>query len=140
MIYIFCILYITILSRSRSMTRTFELMPFWSYLDWLRGNWTRGLSISLNVILFVPFGYLLADLRKPSWLSLLCCLFTSLSIEIVQLLSCLGYFDVDDIISNFVGGFIGVSIWRLIKKYKKYPLCRSRIWHLLTKNSFKEFY
>jgi len=115
-VYIGCILYITLLSREPNLIRTARPIPFWSYLDWLQGSWTKGLSIGLNIGLFVPLGYLLADLRKARWLPVIACLVVTLSIEVVQYVTYYGYFDADDIISNFMGCCIGVAVWSLVDK------------------------
>lgn len=83
-------------------------MPFWSYFDWVRGNWSRGSSIILNIILFIPFGYLLAGLKKTKRLPIIICLAVTVAIETIQYITYHGYFDIDDIISNFIGGVVGV--------------------------------
>lgn len=123
--YIICILYITILSRTPSLVRTIRLIPFWSYANWFQGNWNKGLSIGLNIGLFVPLGYLLADLRKSKWLPFTACLIITVSIEIIQYVTYYGYFDADDIISNFAGGCIGIAAWNLIEN--RFPQWRKWI-------------
>ena len=114
--YAACILYITILSRMPSLTRTIRPIPFWSYINLLQGNWDKGLSNCLNIGLFVPLGYLLTNLRKSKWLPIIGCLIATVSIEVVQYLTYYGYFDADDIISNFIGGCIGIAAWHLVDK------------------------
>ncbi|WP_276399878.1 VanZ family protein [Halalkalibacterium halodurans] len=44
------------------------------------------------------------------------CLYTSLLIEVVQFITRRGYFDIDDIILNTVGGLLGIFICRLYIK------------------------
>ena len=111
--YILCILFITILSRTPSLVHTVRTTPFWSFLDWFKGNWARGGSIALNVILFIPLGYLLAGVWKWKPVPILACLAITIAIEAVQFVAYRGYFDVDDIISNALGGVIGAAIcWR----------------------------
>lgn len=41
---------------------------------------------------------------------------TTVSIEVIQYSTYFGYFDADDIISNFAGGCIGVAAWHLVDK------------------------
>ncbi|SFJ79037.1 VanZ like family protein [Paenibacillus sp. UNC496MF] len=67
-----------------------------------------------NVLLFVPLGFLLPILfrrvRRLSamlTLSLIC----SLAIELAQLATRLGQFDVDDLLLNALGGLIGFAAW-----------------------------
>ena len=116
-IYLFCVIYITILSRTSSFVRIVKLFPLWSFSDWIRGNRTIGISIALNIGLFIPLGYLLADLRRSKLVPFLWCLILSVSIEVIQYVTYYGYFDVDDLISNFAGGCIGVAVWYLVDKY-----------------------
>ena len=111
-IYLLCILFITIFSRTPSLVRTVRPIPLWSYIDWVKGNWSRGLSIGLNIVLFIPLGYLLTPLWKSRWISILVCFAITLAIEITQYIAYLGYFDVDDIISNLIGSLIGVLCYK----------------------------
>lgn len=75
-------------------------------------------NIGGNICLFVPFGFIVADLinlksGKHSFiLSTLTVLIISLSIEVTQ--TYIGRsFDIDDIILNLLGGIIGYYIFRL---------------------------
>lgn len=65
--------------------------------------------IGLNMLLFVPFGYLLKKLyghKNGMWITLYGLLF-SLLIECMQYVFCLGWFDIDDVISNVLGTYTG---------------------------------
>lgn len=71
-----------------------------------------------NVLLFVPIGYLLPKLWKKQrnfFLFLCSCLSMILLVELVQLFSLLGSFDVDDIILNISGMIIGYLLWAIKK-------------------------
>ena len=75
-------------------------------------------NIGGNICLFVPFGFIVADLinlksgKHSFWLSTLTVFITSLSIEIIQ--TFIGRsFDIDDIMLNLIGGIIGYYIFRL---------------------------
>ena len=123
-VYLLCILYITLLSREPSLIRTIRPIPFWPYINWLQGNWTKGLAIALNIGLFISLGYLLADLRKSKWMPVIACLIITISIEVIQYVTYYGYFDADDIISNFIGGCIGGVTWYLVdKRWSRQDLC-----------------
>ena len=64
----------------------------------------------LNVLLFVPFGYLLPLLWKRAdrwWKVVLCGFVLSLLIELTQLVTHLGMFDLDDLMNNSLGAFLG---------------------------------
>ena len=67
-----------------------------------------------NILLFVPFGYLISYyIKKPKYyVTLILTFITSLSTEIIQMY--IGRsFDIDDIILNFVGGLIGYFIYKI---------------------------
>lgn len=67
-----------------------------------------------NILLFVPFGFFtsyLLKLNKKSFIMFLT-LLVSLVIETIQLK--IGRaFDIDDILLNFIGGFVGYLVYRL---------------------------
>ena len=75
-----------------------------------------------NVIAFAPFGFLLPILKKSyrhflviTFLSLV----FSLSIELIQLTTRVGIFDVDDILLNTVGGVLGYIIFLVFNGIRK---------------------
>ena len=68
----------------------------------------------LNILLFVPFGYLLPMLWKRAdrwWKVLLCGFAASLVIELLQLVTRYGMFDLDDLINNSLGALLGWSCY-----------------------------
>jgi glycopeptide antibiotics resistance protein len=89
-------------------SRSVNLVPFSS---------SSGSSseIVANVVVFIPFGLLLAlnfrqlDLRR----SLLLVLAVSLTAEIVQYIFAIGASDITDVITNTVGGLIGLAAYGL---------------------------
>lgn len=62
----------------------------------------------LNVMLFVPMGYLLRT--KRWWKTILICSAVSITIEILQQLTGFGMFDWNDWIANTIGAVIGVAM------------------------------
>lgn len=69
-------------------------------------------QVILNIILFIPMGYLLPYLfawfRKGVKLKVTVASFLiSLTVENVQLVTKLGYYDLDDLVTNTLGGFFG---------------------------------
>ena len=73
-------------------------------------------QIYMNVMLFVPMGYLLPYLFR--WFRarvrirpVLFCLFVSFAVENLQLLTRRGLYDLDDLISNTAGGYLGQSLY-----------------------------
>lgn len=126
-VYLILVTYITILSRTPSLARIVRVVSFWSYLDWIRGNWQRGLSIVLNIGLFIPVGYLLAGIQpakvsEKHWtrwtLVIVITLLFTISIEVAQYFLYLGFFDIDDIINNGLGGTIGILLYEKVKDWK----------------------
>lgn len=72
-----------------------------------------------NMMMFIPYGFFIAyflRIDKKKHIFILS-LITSLTIEITQLI--IGrVFDVDDILLNLLGGFIGYYIYRFLMKAK----------------------
>lgn len=75
-----------------------------------------------NVVVFIPFGFLLPYVLKPGrnfFVMLLNAFLFVLGIEVFQLFSAFGAFDVDDILLNCVGavlGYIAYLVYETIKK------------------------
>ena len=114
-LYFVAIIYITILSRSAYLNLNVRLIPFQSYYEWILGNWNRGSSILLNIVLFVPFGYLITE--ENSWRRVICeCLGASVVIEIIQLITMHGICEVDDLFSNMFGGYLGYITYQIVNK------------------------
>lgn len=72
-----------------------------------------------NVVMFIPAGWLLPRciprLRR-FFPFLLCCVLTILAVECLQLLTLLGFFDVDDIILNLLGMLAGYLLYVCFRK------------------------
>ncbi len=118
-----CLIYITLFSRNANLTSVVRCTPFWSYNEWFTGRLDYRKSIFLNIILFIPLGYLLYDSfksfrwGKPYRFTMIASLCLSIIIEISQYFTGRGLCDVDDIINNFLGGFIGAYCsWRFGEK------------------------
>lgn len=83
-----------------------------------------------NIILFVPFGYLVSYyMKKPKYYGILLLTFiTSLSTEVIQMY--IGRsFDIDDILLNFIGGLIGFLIFKIQSKIiEKLPNFLKKSW------------
>ena len=71
-------------------------------------------QIVLNIILFIPFGFMLScylnTYHQPRRLFLpilLSGLFVSISVELLQYITSRGYTEIDDVINNTAGAMIG---------------------------------
>ena len=79
---------------------------------------TAILQLGMNIVLFVPMGFFLARFfRLPSWVAVAVCCATSVCIEVAQLTGIFHLYpcayricDVDDVITNTLGGAVGVAL------------------------------
>ncbi len=86
-----------------------EIRRFWKYRDQL-GNFAVFSNIFGNVIGFLPWGFILPIIfRRMSrvFLIFLSGFLLSLTVEVIQLISKVGCFDVDDLILNTLGAVLG---------------------------------
>ena len=103
-----------------------NLIPFKSILAGI--NVYNGIRYTLvddqiwgNVLIFVPAGIYTMILGKKNSIpkTMLVIFLISLAVEIIQYIFKIGASDIDDIILNCLGGFIGVLIYRLLEKLFK---------------------
>ena len=96
-----------------------EIKRFWNM------RYTYGWHVTLvnllgNIICFMPFGFLLPTVSKSKvfknviGVTMFAFIF-SLSIETAQLLAKVGAFDVDDILLNTIGGFLGYILMKFTR-------------------------
>ena len=94
------------------------------YLSWMepeayRASFFHAIrNLGGNIILFVPLGFLLPRVfgRLQSWKStLLCTVVIILCVEILQVITLLGYCDIDDLILNTLGAALGYGLHQLQK-------------------------
>lgn len=75
-----------------------------------------------NILAFAPFGFLFPaiskDRRKLKDV-VLNTFFFSLSIELIQLISKVGVFDVDDLFMNTLGGLLGFLTFKMVNFFRK---------------------
>lgn len=72
-----------------------------------------------NVIIFIPFGLLLnVNFKKVGFLPKFAfILVLSLTFELIQFIFAIGATDITDVITNTVGGFLGLKLYGLSNKY-----------------------
>lgn len=127
--YMFLLLTSTLFTRETSV-RNYNLVPFWSYVSiWKYSSMTLLAENLLNIIMFMPVGFLLpgamgvsaADLvgRKHKWILWITYFGLGLSvmIEFMQLIFCKGLFEFDDMIHNTLGAILGYLLWRLLMAF-----------------------
>lgn len=90
-------------------------LPFYSYSIIAAGNKAYLQQVVMNCWMLFPVGFLLpgacGTLKISSGVKICFCL--SAAIEILQLIYGCGLCEVDDIIHNVLGGFLGVCFFRL---------------------------
>lgn len=73
----------------------------------------------LNILMFIPVGYLVPIVlrTKSKSKALLIGMALSTFIEVLQLITRRGWFDLDDVFLNSIGSIIGTIIIHLLWKY-----------------------
>lgn len=110
--------------KSHMQNRTYHglnLVPFRTFRIFLSNDVSFAsafFNLAGNVLLFVPFGFLLSLTLRPKErfaTILLTTALLSLSFELYQLFSHTGQCDIDDVILNTTGGILGFFAYRLVK-------------------------
>jgi glycopeptide antibiotics resistance protein len=72
-----------------------------------------------NIIIFIPFGLLLnVNFKKVGFLPKFAFILVfSLTAELIQFIFAIGATDITDVITNTVGGFLGLKLYSLSNKY-----------------------
>lgn len=120
-VYIALVLYVTLMPIIASLPFIFNhpyvpmnLLPFDDYFSG-RGDTVR--QIFLNMIMMMPFGFLMPIVKKQKLFS---CVFRtflfSLSIELLQpLINGFRSTDITDLITNMVGGILGYFLYLIFR-------------------------
>ena len=112
------------------IVRLFDLVPYILGVDFkvdvfrvFQSN-KLGYETFFNIVLFVPFGFFLSEYlyvtRRPSlWrcaaLSTIATLLLSLSVETLQFLLRVGFFEMTDLVTNTFGGLVGAALAALFR-------------------------
>lgn len=130
-IYILAMIYFMFfaeeLGRTASDRYSYNLQPFKEIARFVKYYHLLGFKAVManllgNVAAFVPFGLFLPILSRHNYKFLGVTFLTfdlSLCIELVQLVSKVGSFDVDDLILNTIGGMIGYFCFIFVKNRKR---------------------
>ena len=115
-LYILIILCITLFFREPRAARIVKGL-FWEIR---MGFWW---DIALNILLFIPLGFLLGD---KGWKAVLFGFLLSVFIECAQYLFLLGYCEADDVLNNTIGCGFGILLcsWSdlmILKKWEELP-------------------
>lgn len=101
-------------SSERVVYRGINLIPF---NDIMEGNYNQ-LDVIGNIILFVPLGIYASMFFKEAkiYKNIGVIVLISLVFEVSQYIFAIGASDITDIITNTVGGIIGIGLYFIIKK------------------------
>ena len=111
----------TVLSRMPGSGVNIALTPLWSYAQWIQGNDVFLKYIVLNILMLLPIGVSMSFVWKsPKRILIFGFLFSCL-IETSQLLTGRGLFEIDDILHNTLGVYLGTLLYRARKRPKKDP-------------------
>ncbi|MDV4150770.1 VanZ family protein [Clostridium sp. AL.422] len=108
----------------RMATRSVNLIPFNTIIEYISGKTTNlkdfaFINLVGNIFVFIPLGVYLPLIKKDKSLKsnflfiFIACLF----VEIIQWVLCIGAADIDDIILNCLGGFIGILGYKLLRLF-----------------------
>jgi glycopeptide antibiotics resistance protein len=97
--------------------RSLNLIPF-AAPSMVHGEIGYGEMI-YNCLFFIPFGLLLSvNFKKPGFLKKLAIIMVfSVTVELIQFIFAIGATDITDVITNTLGGFIGLTLYALCNKY-----------------------
>ncbi|MPS65949.1 MAG: teicoplanin resistance protein VanZ [Chryseobacterium sp.] len=121
--YVLFLLYLMFfgMGRTQMEDNLLTIEPIFSTINFIKGciSWKDIIIIVVgNVVMFIPFGFL--GWIFPKLIELKSLLFTFVSaitiVEAIQYFTRMGIFEVDDIILNTFGVFLGFLIRNLVEK------------------------
>lgn len=97
----------------------FNLIPFKTIKNMFIDN--NYLNILGNILPFLPLGFLISISYTETSIikSTLKCIIIIIFFEIIQFFSCLGFFDIDDILLNTFSCFLGIILYIYIYRIRK---------------------
>ncbi len=110
--YVFFIISVTVLSRRPFVGNHIMLQPFWSWS--VPRLWEQ---ILMNIVGFIPVGLIGGSLWK--WKIIPIAAGVSLVVELIQLLTRTGLFEIDDILHNTLGAVIGFGLFLIVKRMRE---------------------
>lgn len=107
--YMYGVLIITLICRKPTHSHNIK-PPFWEIAELIKGNEKLLFDIIANTIMLFPLGILAPlcirkadDLKKVALTGFI----VSLVIEVTQLITTRGYFEIDDLLHNTLGALVG---------------------------------
>lgn len=93
-----------------------EILRFWYNREAVGTKWAT-INIVGNIVAFIPFGFFIPMISrrlKNGFVVVFFGFILSLSVELLQLVTRVGRFDVDDLILNTLGTLIGFIIFAIL--------------------------
>ena len=120
--YVFLVLSYMVLSRHATGIHKYELNPFFTY-QFMAVNHSLITSAVLNAVLFMPIGFLFPFITKSYRKAIIYGVIFSAVIEVLQLITTTGHFELDDAFHNIIGLCIGVFVCHQVRKayFKRHP-------------------
>ena len=89
-----------------------EIKRFWQYREQV-GFFAMFTNLFGNILIFVPYGFFIsvASMMRGFLMTLFYSFGLSLGVEVFQLLTRVGSFDVDDLLLNTIGGILGYVLF-----------------------------
>lgn len=129
--YVGMVLYLTLVARGpMGYTEHNKVAFLESYKDaWVSFSYRSWYLLILNILMFVPIGFLLPiawNKCQRFWITYLLGILFTVFIEVTQFVTGRGIFEGDDILNNALGCMIGYGFWKIadtgiarIRKIKK---------------------
>ena len=116
----FLLLYYLLLS-TEDATSGFNIIPFTEMTRYKIGSKSFNYNVIGNIVLFIPFGYIISDYLKSKKISHLFLLSALVSITVEAIQYNIGRaFDIDDVILNVIGGLLGYVVYKFLQGIKNH--------------------
>lgn len=101
-----------------------EIRRFITYREQL-GTFVVAANLLGNILIFMPYGFFISMAGETRGFikTFFYSMFLSLGVEIVQLVTKVGSFDVDDILLNTIGGVLGYLVFVICNRIRRNIAC-----------------
>lgn len=115
--YVFFLCFMTVFIRTFNDNQKHDFRPFWSYAAIQDGGKHLLPEIIMNVVVFVPLGFLLGCAFKNMtwWKVMIIGMCVSGAVEALQFVYKRGFAEVDDVIHNTLGCMIGYGMFSILR-------------------------
>lgn len=121
--YIIAFIYFTLLNRGNGMTSGALIIPFHSIPEEISRGFNGCTMLLASIIVGIPFGLVIPwalKIAKKWWITTLLTAIFALAIELIQLATGRGVFNIDDILFLAIGSCLGYAFYTLFSKTNLY--------------------